>query len=701
MINIKAMMKALPTSALEPNRIGSITGLVASAKGSEWQDTITLLEPPAGQRLPHIDPVHALDVLLRGQGVEPEEARQLAQQGSPRMKTCVQPDRWIAFYDHFEPDTPECVPVSDFTAWLRQQRSIDDPLPAGSIAHDIVDFLDRAAEVTTTEALFRGPDNWNEPWSLIMLPAIPPPKAMIEYLPGPPWPCEGSWGEDWRSPDNPFMRWRESIRPVAVELEKALGEPVYRFADLDCDHDDDAAHRFLVLHWCCTWKPESAYIRFLLKVSGAGDVEELKSALIDPASYAQPFKMNDAFIGLEASGCTFEYLKPGRRKTVATVFHTVEAREAARRLLAQKIGAHACILAPKALVTDAWIRQTTRHCAGWSVHYMHDGQRRLIEILSSIDELCVIASQAHSAGNPNLMIPEAAQDLLWLAPELGVDTKYFGVDGGLLSNPRMCLERSGAPGRIAADKDTRKRFTGQLTKLLLGNDYGGSGLWTADGRAVGYDLIDIPFGLVRQIAAWQRDYDDTVMRPDRSDEAKWQNHDQMTQDIAFALREALGLRVKVVLGAAHGSNPVSRSGRAPEAEPSQTLTEEEAVAAFARAWNRLEPDGFLDLLATDARYVSQWVFEELVGAPAIADYLHRKMRTVRAHGINAPWARVRVEIGRMAVGGNGRACAFMTQGRDNAVQAAVVFDVADGRIVCYQLCMPEILAAVRTGVFPI
>ena len=41
------------------------------------------------------------------------------------------------------------------------------------------------------------------------------------------------------------------------------------------------------------------------------------------------------------------------------------------------------------------------------------------------------------------------------------------------------------------------------------------------------------------------------------------------------------------------------------------VTEEEVVFAFAKAWNRLEPEGFLALLASDARYASQWVFEEL------------------------------------------------------------------------------------------
>jgi hypothetical protein len=131
------------------------------------------------------------------------------------------------------------------------------------------------------------------------------------------------------------------------------------------------------------------------------------------------------------------------------------------------------------------------------------------------------------------------------------------------------------------------------------------------------------------------------------------------------------------------------------------LTEEDAVFAFAKAWNRLEPDGFLALLAPDARYASQWVFEELVGADAIEAYLKGKMRTVRAHGVNNPNSRVRVEIGRTAHGEGGRPCAFMTQGQGNAVQAAAVFEVRDGQVARYNLCIPQILGAVRTGVFPI
>ncbi len=132
-----------------------------------------------------------------------------------------------------------------------------------------------------------------------------------------------------------------------------------------------------------------------------------------------------------------------------------------------------------------------------------------------------------------------------------------------------------------------------------------------------------------------------------------------------------------------------------------TLTEDQAVFAFAKAWNRLEPEGFLALLTPDARYASQWVFDELEGTAAIAEYLRAKMRTVLAHSINNPDSRVRVEIGQTTQGVGVRPCAFMTQGRANDVQAAVLFQVDGGQITRYDLCIPQLLGAVRSGVYPV
>lgn len=131
------------------------------------------------------------------------------------------------------------------------------------------------------------------------------------------------------------------------------------------------------------------------------------------------------------------------------------------------------------------------------------------------------------------------------------------------------------------------------------------------------------------------------------------------------------------------------------------VTEDEVVFTFAKAWNRLDPEEFLALLAPEARYASQWVFDELIGASAISDYLRNKMRTVRAHSLNDPNARVRVEVGRIAHGEADRPCAFMTQGHGDKVQAAVLFEISEGRVSRYDLGIPQLVGAVRTGIFPV
>ncbi|MFT4269206.1 MAG: hypothetical protein QM586_18640 [Xenophilus sp.] len=563
MVDIAALMKVLPVSKLEPDWVASLGGFIDVPKDRWWEERIGLLEPPAGQRVPYIEPVDALEKLLRRQGVAPEDAKARALEAVARMKDDVAEDHWVNFFNDLEPESSDCLPASDFVAWLRDERRRINRLASDLkldgqgfkelaseemlVPSDILDFFEQAAEVTARTPMFRGPDNWDAPWSLETLPALPPPKAMIEFVPGPPW---DDFESDWKSQDNPFLRWREAMRPVAHELEKALGEPVYHFADLDCDTDDDDVHRFLVLHWCCTHRPESAFVRYLLKISGASDVEELKAALIDPASYTQPFQMNGSFVGLEASGCGghIDYLPSEVRKSVGVVFLTEAAREVAFTLLMQQIGAHAFIVAPKELTTDAWVKQATRYCRDWTVRYVYDGKLDdLIDILAGVDSLHVIVNEPTPKSGFDLKLSEPVEDLLWLAFGLGVEAKYYHVERTQLMNPDTCLQKRGVPERVAARQVQRAAFTRQLREVRLDNDYGSSGLWDEEGKMLGYDLLDLPFPLVRRIAAWQRDYDDTVTPPDEGSDEWWDRHEDEAVEIAQELQAALGANTVVKL----------------------------------------------------------------------------------------------------------------------------------------------------------
>jgi hypothetical protein len=531
MVDISALMRVLPVSALEPDWVATIGGLIEAPQDQAWRESIVLLEPPAGRRVPYIEPLQAVEKLLRRRNVAPDDAEIWAREAVVRLKKTVKASHWVNFFNCFEPESPECLPAPDFVAWLRGQ------VIASS---DVVDFIERATEVATATPIFRGPDNRSALWSLENLHMSP--KAMIEFVPGAPWADFHS-----KTDSDGFLAWRESIRPVAQALEKTLGETVYHFADSQDACDDDYMHRFLVLHWCCTHKPESAFVKYVAAASGARDAKELKAALIDPVSYVQPFKMKDAFIGLEVlARCRFDYLPPDGHKTAAVAFFTAVARNVAQELLAQKIGAHAFIIAPEALATAEWVKRATRYCRSWRVRYVRD--RKLddpIETLALIDELSVIADEKTSESDFDLKLPDSVEDLLWLARDLGVEAAYFHIDRVQLSNPEICLTQRGAPERSAARQAQRSAFTRQLTELRLDAEYWSSGLWNADGKMLGYDLLDLPFPLVKRIAAWQRDFDDTVTPPDEGDEAWRERHNQEEIEIGRALQLALGPSVAV------------------------------------------------------------------------------------------------------------------------------------------------------------
>jgi len=112
----------------------------------------------------------------------------------------------------------------------------------------------------------------------------------------------------------------------------------------------------------------------------------------------------------------------------------------------------------------------------------------------------------------------------------------------------------------------------------------------------------------------------------------------------------------------------------------RAFTEADAAREFARAWNRLDPADFLKRLMPEARYASQWVFEELAGKSAIADYLTAKMRTVKNHALHNPDVKVFAELGKTTTGFIGRDCVFMAQGRkENLISKILQPDEANGQ----------------------
>lgn len=123
------------------------------------------------------------------------------------------------------------------------------------------------------------------------------------------------------------------------------------------------------------------------------------------------------------------------------------------------------------------------------------------------------------------------------------------------------------------------------------------------------------------------------------------------------------------------------------------LTQRDAATAYAKAWNRLDPGEFIDMLSPDVRYSSQWVLEDLHGKKALADYLRGKMATVKKSA-----ATVYAEVAQI---GTGDPCVLLAQGNRDDVNALVLFTVDQNKVTGFDMCIPDLYGSnIRSGMYP-
>lgn len=447
MISISALSKVLPVSGLRPKWLAFIGGLVEKQPGEEYEQRIQLLEPPVSHRVPYVDPVAAMTVLFLRSGLNNDSALTKANAEYAKLRPKLELIERVRFYDFLDSESPEHIPAPVLTGFLREHQLA---------SADVIDYLERISYALTVAPIFEGPYVQDSPWSLAQLHQNGSPESMIEFLPGDPW--DGY--EEVRPTIDKFPGWRDEMRPIAERLKKTLGEAVYYFKEPNCDTDDDNVHRFLLLHLCCTIRPESAYVRFILEASGARDVEEFKRAMINPESYIEPFKMVDAFWGLEANTCRLSYVPSNSGFNLGIVFETLAARPWAESLLLQHPHARAFILAPTALATNEWIKKATINCSGWTFRNLERGKpNESTELLSEIREFFVVSNEKfpwNARVEPR--ISEAIEDLLWRAHLLQIPIKFCYIDGHNTDTPIAYLKARGVPERIAEQDKHHRPF---------------------------------------------------------------------------------------------------------------------------------------------------------------------------------------------------------------------------------------------------
>jgi hypothetical protein len=567
MFDIHALIKALPVYGLEPQTLAYIPGFPRSANGDEGyvSEFIYFFEPPATRHEPFVDPLDFLQRIFVYGGMKNDAAFKRAEQHYACLRQSLGVFERPVFYDSLEPDTSEHVSI----------RTLLEYIHANELAPDhLIAFFEKAAEVTQSVPLFDDQDGRHFCLRLLDLPDIPSPKAMIEFAPRAPWTDEYD--------EALFYSWRESMMPIAAALEERLGESVYHFQDLDDDIDDDSPHRFLSLHWCCTHKPESKYVRYLKEASGAGDIEELKSAMIDPLNFVHPFEMHYAFFGAEALACRLmEYLPPGKRKIVGVLFSTEKARPVAESILLQQIDADIIIVAPEEILHD----QTAK--TGWDyssslmeamrfrntdylrAYRLRNGMiEKPIDFLARIDKLYVVADDKTRKGIPwDLNLSNSIEELMWKAIATQIPTYFFHIDGfgGEVGETiEKFLEKNDVPERVAAQDIVRKEYTSKLPVICVDCDWSSSGLWTEDGKMIPYDYIDLPLPLMRRIIDWHEEFDATldevISGTGPSDE--WdEKHEREKREIALELQKTLGNDIIVQVCTEEGWTPITQLKR--------------------------------------------------------------------------------------------------------------------------------------------
>jgi len=443
MISIAALSRVLPVSDLRPKSLASVGGLVQKQPGKEYERLIELLEPPAGRCVPYVDPIDAMTVLFLHSGFDNDSAVAKAKAEYANLRPRLELIERVKFFDDVNSSFPEHIPISVFTEFLLENQLT---------SADVIDYLERIGHAVTAAPLLDGPYVQDGPWSLVQLHQNGSPESMIEFLPGNPW-------DDYEAIpwiDN-FPGWRDEMRPVAERLKEILSEPVYYFKIPDCDTDDDNVHRFLLLHLCCMTRPESAYVKFILEASGARDVDEFKAAMISPESYFEPFKMCDAFWGLEPNGCRLNYIPSHLGIKLGIVFETLAAQRWAESLLLQHPHAHVFIIAPAKLANEEWLGKATINCNGWALRNLDTRKRyESAELLEDVDELFVV-SNARFPWNAGVdpEISGAIEDLLWRAHLLKIPIKFSYINGHNTHAPLTYLEERGVPERIAEQDKAR------------------------------------------------------------------------------------------------------------------------------------------------------------------------------------------------------------------------------------------------------
>lgn len=125
----------------------------------------------------------------------------------------------------------------------------------------------------------------------------------------------------------------------------------------------------------------------------------------------------------------------------------------------------------------------------------------------------------------------------------------------------------------------------------------------------------------------------------------------------------------------------------------RVLTQRDALEAYARMINNLDPKKIETILADDFVYESQMVLTPLNSKSEFLDYIYPKFETIKR--TNAP---VFAEMGNHS---NSGPCVILAQDNPNNLQGLAFAKVENGQLKRIDLCIvPPAETAIRSGWYP-
>lgn len=102
------------------------------------------------------------------------------------------------------------------------------------------------------------------------------------------------------------------------------------------------------------------------------------------------------------------------------------------------------------------------------------------------------------------------------------------------------------------DEATKWLIKNSNSELRIDCDYGSSGLWSNQGENFPRNLLEFSPELSNRIAAWQKDFDDTLIFNNfEAGESWWDAHFVERNSIALELQQVFGEPINVVVWDGH------------------------------------------------------------------------------------------------------------------------------------------------------